>query len=160
MHPGGINIIKPNTGVDCTKSFDLLAHKNNPEVSSLLNKYFIGHLTPKPDYHHCEEFSTLYDLWSESLRTSVETLVAQHFEVVEFMESPHLWFQGSLFNVGGVRRFYHHQSRLLQNSFSALFGSKLQELYLKLSFALANAATGLNPSRLPDVLGIIARAKS
>lgn len=160
MHPGGISIIKSNAGVDCTKSFDLLAHTNNPEVSSLLNKYFIGHLTPKPDYHSCEEISMLYDLWSDYLRTSVETLVAHQFEVVEFMASSNLWFQGNLFNMGGVRRFYHHQSRLLQNGFSALFGAKLQELYLKLSFTLVNTTANSNSSRLPDVLGIIARAKS
>jgi cytochrome b involved in lipid metabolism len=160
MHHGGINIIKSNAGVDCSKSFDLLVHTNNPEVSSLLNKYFIGHLTPKPHYQHCEEISMLYDLWSEYLRTAVETLVAQAFEVHEFMGSSNLWFQGSLFNIGGVRRFYHHQSRLLQSGFFALFGAKLQELYLKLSFTLANSATTSNPNRLPDVLGIIVRAKS
>jgi len=160
MHPGGTNIIKSNAGVDCTKSFDLLAHTNNPEVSSLLNKYFIGHLTPKPNYHKCEEISMLYDLWSGYLRTSVETLVAEQFEVHEFMGSSNLWFQGSLFNMGGVRRFYHHESRLLQNGFSALFGAKLQELYLKLSFTLANAAASSRSNRLPGVLGIVARAKS
>jgi sulfite reductase alpha subunit-like flavoprotein/predicted heme/steroid binding protein len=159
MHPGGTSIIKSNAGVDCSKSFDLLAHTNNPEVSSLLNKYFIGHLTPKSDYHQCQEITVLHDLWAEYLKTSVETLVSQAFEVHEFMESSHLWFQGDLFNMGGVRRFYHHQSRLLQGGFSALFGAKLQELYLKLSFTLANAATGSNPSRMPDILGIVARAK-
>jgi cytochrome b involved in lipid metabolism len=160
MHPGGTSIIKSNAGVDCTKSFDLLAHTNNPEVSSLLNKYFIGHLSPKPDYHNCEEISSLYDLWCDYLRTSVETLVAEAFETHEFMGSSNLWFQGSLFNMGGVRRFYHHQSRLLQNGFSSLFGAKLQEIYLKLSFALANSSTASNSNHLPDVLGIVARAKS
>jgi len=159
MHPGGTSIIKSNAGVDCSKSFDLLAHTNNPEVSSLLNKYFIGHLTPKADYHQCQEINMLHDLWAEYLKTSVETLVSQAFEVTEFMESSHLWFQGNLFNMGGVRRFYHHQSRLLQGGFSALFGAKLQELYLKLSFTLANAAAGSSASRIPDILGIIARAK-
>lgn len=160
MHPGGTSIIKSNAGVDCSKSFDLLAHTNNPEVSSLLNKYFIGHLTPKADYHQCQEINMLYDLWAEYLKTSVETLVSQAFEVHEFMESSHLWFQGNLFNMGGVRRFYHHQSRLLQGGFSALFGVKLQELYLKLSFTLANAAAGSSASRIPDILGIVARAES
>jgi hypothetical protein len=67
----------------------------------------------------------LYDLWADYLRTSVETLVVQHFEVHEFMESSDLWFQGKLFNMGGVRRFYHHQSRLLQGGFSALFRGKI-----------------------------------
>ncbi|KAH9213060.1 hypothetical protein DL95DRAFT_367474 [Leptodontidium sp. 2 PMI_412] len=160
MHPGGTNIIKSNAGVDCSKSFDLLAHTNNPEVSSLLNKYFIGHLTPKPDFSHCEEINMLYDLWADYLRTSVETFIAQQFEVHEFMDSAKLWFQGNLFNMGGVRRFYHHQSRLLQGGFSALFGAKLQELYLKLSFTMANATSNSSPGRIPDVLGIIARAKS
>ncbi|KAG9237782.1 sulfite reductase flavoprotein alpha-component [Amylocarpus encephaloides] len=159
MHPGGTNIIKSNAGVDCSKTFDLLGHTNNPEVSSLLNKYFIGKLSPKPNFHHSEEISMLYDLWSDYLRTSVETLVAHQFEVQEFMGSSNLWFQGSMLNMGGVRRFYHHQSRLLQSGFSFLYGPKLQELYLKLSFTLANSATNSNPSHLPDVLGIISRAK-
>lgn len=114
MHPGGTSIIKSNARVNCSKSFDLLAYTNNPEVSSLLNKYFIGHLTPKPDFRQCQEIDMLHNLWSECLKTSVETLVSQAFEVHEFMESSHLLFQGNLFNMGGVRRFYHRQSRLLQ----------------------------------------------
>jgi predicted heme/steroid binding protein len=158
MHPGGTMIIQSNAGVDCSKSFDLLAHSNNPEVSSLLNKYFIGHLTPKPNYRKCEEISMLYDLWSDYLRTSVETLVGDQFETRDFMDSTNIWFQGSLFNMNGVRSFYQHQSRLLQNGFSALFGAKLQELYLKLSFTLANS--GASSGQLPDVLGVIGRAKS
>lgn len=100
----------------------------------------------------------LYDLWADYLRTSVETLVAQAFEVHEFMDSSSLWFQGTLLNMGGVRRFYHHQSRLLQNGFSTLFGAKLQELYLKLSFTNASSTTSTT-TQLPDILGIIARAK-
>lgn len=158
MHPGGTNIIKSNGGVDCSKSFDLLAHTNNPEVSSLLTKYYLGELTPKPAYHS-EEISSLYDLWNSFLRVSTEQVVASHFEVGMIMESSIVWFQGELFNMGGVRRFYHYQSRLLQGAFSALFGPKLQEMYLKISFAFANATSSATPSKLPDVLGIIARAK-
>lgn len=100
----------------------------------------------------------LYDLWSDYLRTSVETLVGDQFETRDFMDSTNIWFQGSLFNMNGVRSFYQHQSRLLQNGFSALFGAKLQELYLKLSFTLANS--GASSGQLPDVLGVIGRAKS
>ncbi|KAL6711467.1 hypothetical protein ACN47E_004401 [Coniothyrium glycines] len=158
MHPGGTNIIKSNGGVDCTKSFDLLAHTNNPEVSSLLTKYYIGELTPKPVFHS-EEISMLFDLWQGYLREATEQVVASHFEVGMIMESSIVWFQGDLFNMGGVRRFYHYQSRLLQGGFSALFGAKLQELYLKLSFTLANASSPSISTKLPDVLGIIARAK-
>ncbi|KAF2790559.1 hypothetical protein K505DRAFT_377429, partial [Melanomma pulvis-pyrius CBS 109.77] len=159
MHPGGTNIIKSNAGVDCSRSFDLLAHTNNPEVSSLLTKYYIGEMTPKPTFLHSEDLSMLYDLWAQYLRVAVETVVASHFEVGMIMESSNVWFQGDLLNMGGVRRFYHYQSRLLQGGFSALFGAKLQELYLKISFTLANASSSTGPTRLPDVLGIIARAK-
>ena len=101
----------------------------------------------------------LYDLWNSFLRVATEQVVASHFEVGMIMESSLVWFQGDLFNMGGVRRFYHYQSRLLQGAFSALFGPKLQEMYLKISFAFANAASSATPPTLPDVLGIIARAK-
>jgi sulfite reductase alpha subunit-like flavoprotein/cytochrome b involved in lipid metabolism len=158
MHPGGMNIIKSNAGVDCSRSFDLLAHTNNPEVSSLLTKYYIGEMTPKPMFQS-EDLSMLYDLWAQYLRVAVETVVASHFEVGMIMESSNVWFQGDLLNMGGVRRFYHYQSRLLQGGFSSLFGAKLQELYLKISFKLANASSSTGPTLLPDVLGIIARAK-
>jgi cytochrome b involved in lipid metabolism len=154
----GTNIIKSNGGVDCSKSFDLLAHTNNPEVSSLLTKYYIGELTPKPAYNS-EEIGILYDLWNSFLRVATEQVVASNFEVGMIMESSTVWSQGELFNMGGVRRFYHYQSRLLQGAFSALFGPKLQEMYLKISFAFANSTSSGTPSKLPDVLGIIARAK-
>ncbi|KAI3557410.1 sulfite reductase flavoprotein alpha-component [Colletotrichum abscissum] len=160
MHPGGTLIMRSNAGVDCTKSFDNLAHTNNPEVASLLTKYFIGHLTPKPEYHDCEEISGLYDMWSAYLRTTVETLVSQQFEMDDILGSSKLWFQGSLINMLGVRIFYQYQSRLLQGGFSALFGPKFQELVLKLSFTMANAASVGSDTKLPDILGIIARAKT
>ncbi|KAK4228683.1 alpha subunit of putative sulfite reductase [Podospora fimiseda] len=175
MHPGGTFIIKSNAGVDCSKSFDNLAHTNNPEVSSLLTKYFVGQLTPKPDFHTIPELGDLYDLWAAYLRVTVETLVAHQFEMYEIMGasdqdgtsekylrgSENVWSRENLVNIGlGVRMFYDYQSRLLQGGFSALFGPKLQELVLKLSFTLADAAgTGEN-MRLPDVLGIVARAKT
>lgn len=156
MHPGGTNIIKSNGGVDCTKSFDLLAHTNNPEVSSLLTKYCIGELTPKPAFQS-EDISMLYDLWKGYLRVATEQVVASNFEVGMITESSLVWFQGDLFNMGGVRRFYHYQSRLLEGGFSTLFGAKLQELYLKISFTLANVSSA--NTKLSDVLGVIARAK-
>lgn len=160
MHPGGSNIIKSNAGVDCSRSFDLLAHTNNPEVASLLSKYFIGELASKPNYSQMEDVSMLYDLWSSYLRTVVETLVASHFEMSTFIDSARIWFHGDLFNMGGVRRFYHYQSRLLQGGISVLFGAKLQEIYLKLSFVLASSSGSAGPLRLADVLGIVARAQS
>ncbi|SPO05370.1 related to nitric-oxide synthase, salivary gland [Cephalotrichum gorgonifer] len=165
MHPGGTLIIKSNAGVDCSTSFDKLAHTNNPEVSSLLTKYFVGHLTPKPDYG-CADLSGLYDMWSDYLRTSVETLVAQQFEMDDLMGSSEgnnnkLWFQGGLVNMLGVRIFYQYQSRLLQGGFSALFGPKFQELVLRLSFALASSSSsGGADVKLPDILGTVNRAKT
>ncbi len=174
MHPGGTIIIQSNAGVDCSKTFDNLAHTNNPEVSSLLTKYFVGHLAPKPEYHASPELSEVYDLWAAYLRTTVETLVAHRFEMYEIMGasddgtsdkylrgSENVWSREHLVNAGlGIRMFYDYQSRLLQGGFSALFGAKLQELVLKLSFSLADAAISGTEMRLPDVLGIIARAKT
>ena len=100
----------------------------------------------------------VYDLWNAYLRVATEQVVASNFEVGMITKSSLVWFQGDLFNMGGVRRFYHYQSRLLQGGFSTLFGAKLQELYLKISFTLANSSSA--NAKLTDVLGIIARAKS
>lgn len=166
MHPGGTLIIKSNAGVDCSASFDNLAHTTNPEVSSLLTKYFVGHLTPKPDFHGNDDLDMLYELWSSYLRTSVETLVAHQMEMNAMITNQTLdpskwWYQGpGLLNIKGVRSFYQYQSRLLQTGFSALFGSKFQELILKLSFSLANASSAGPSTSLPDVLGVVARAKT
>lgn len=172
IHPGGVLIIRSNAGVDCSQSFDNLAHTNNPEVASLLTKYFIGTLTPKPDYHASDELNSLYDMWLVYLKTLVETLVAQQFEMNRFMgsdmgtpiDADNWWFQNNLkghelINIKGIRSFYQYQSRLLQGCFSAMFGPKFQELILKLSFALANSSTVGAATQLPDVLGIVARAK-
>ena len=172
MHPGGTLIIKSNAGVDCSKSFDNLAHTNNPEVSSLLTKYFVGNLNPKPDATH-DEISALYDLWAAYLRTTVETLVAHQFEMNEIMGastatssaydpagSNNIWLRENLPNILAVRTFYAYQSRLLQGGFAALFGPKMQELVLKLSFTIASANGTGTDAKLPDVLGTVARAKT
>ncbi|KAF7556520.1 hypothetical protein G7Z17_g1310 [Cylindrodendrum hubeiense] len=173
MHPGGTLIIKSNAGVDCSRSFDNLAHTNNPEVSSLLTRYFVGHLTPKPDYHGNSDMSSLHDLWAGYLRTIVETLVAHQFEMYEIMgasmehssaQSPagiaNIFVQEGLPNIIAVRTFYGYQSRLLQGGFAALFGPKMQELVLKLSFSVASANGLSTEAKLPDILGTITRAKT
>ncbi|KAF9773956.1 hypothetical protein IL306_008129, partial [Fusarium sp. DS 682] len=172
MHPGGTLIMKSNAGVDCSKSFDNLAHTNNPEVSSLLTKYFIGHLAPKPDYRD-SDVSTLHDLWAAYLRVTVETLVAHQFEMHDIMgdsiDSPsahdpngisNIWLREGLPNTIAIRTFYGYQTRLLQGGFAGLFGPKLEELVLRLSFNFANAGGPGAASKLPDILGTIARAKS
>ncbi|KAF2743761.1 hypothetical protein M011DRAFT_496723 [Sporormia fimetaria CBS 119925] len=157
MHPGGTLIVAASAGLDATKTFDDLAHTSNPEVSSLLSRYFIGHLASKPDFKS-PELSGLYDMWYQYLRSSVEDLTTLFFEANNILEDSKVWFSGGLLNIGGVRKFYQFQSRLLQNGFSTLFGAKLQEIYLKLSYVLANT---VNPSiRLPDVIGTITRAQS
>ncbi|KAF2475923.1 uncharacterized protein BDR25DRAFT_253564 [Lindgomyces ingoldianus] len=157
MHPGGTLIVAASAGLDATKTFDDLAHSSNPEVSSLLSKYFIGHLGAKPDFRS-SELSYIYDQWYQYLRTSVESLTTLYFEANNILEDSKVWFSGGLFNIGGVRKFYQFQSRLMQNGFSALFGAKLQEIYLKLSYSLANAVA---PNvRLPDIIGTITRAQS
>ncbi|KAM5354753.1 hypothetical protein ACJ41O_001400 [Fusarium nematophilum] len=173
MHPGGTLIIKSNAGSDCSKSFDNLAHTNNPEVSSLLTRYFIGHLSPKPDFRGDADISALHDLWAAYLKTTVETLVSHQFEMHEIMgaslEAPsshnpagitNIWLREDLPNIIAIRTFYGYQSRLLQSGFSALFGPKLEELVLRLSFTFASGGGPGAAWKLPDILGTIARAKT
>ncbi|OAL19434.1 hypothetical protein AYO22_09596 [Fonsecaea multimorphosa] len=157
IHPGGILIAQASAGLDASKTFDDVAHTTNPEVMSLLSKYFIGHLAAKPDFRSIE-VSGIYDLWYEYLRTCVEALTTLHFEVDYIQQDARTWFQGELFNMGGVRKFYQFQSRLMQNGFSTLFEAKLQELHLKLTFALVNSGTP--ETRVPDVIGVITRAQA
>jgi sulfite reductase alpha subunit-like flavoprotein/predicted heme/steroid binding protein len=173
MHPGGTLIIKSNAGVDCTESFDNLAHTNNPEVSSLLTRYFIGNLAPKPDYRGDGDISKLHDLWASYLRVTVETLVAHQFEMHDIMgasiDAPsahdpngisNIWLREDLPNTIAIRTFHGYQSRLLQGGFAALFGPKLEELVLRLSFSFASAGGPGAAKKLPDILGTISRAKS
>jgi cytochrome b involved in lipid metabolism len=124
MHPGGTLIVAASAGLDATKTFHELAHDTNPEVSSLLSKYFIGHLSPKPEFRS-SEISNLYDMWGQYLRLSIENLTTLYFEANNILEDSKIWFSGGLFNIGGVRKFYQFQSRLMQNGFSTLFGVSL-----------------------------------
>jgi cytochrome b involved in lipid metabolism len=157
IHPGGTLIAQASAGLDASKTFNDVAHTTNPEVMSLLSKYFIGHLATKPAFRS-SEICTLYDLWYQYLRNCVESLTTLYFEVNYIQEDARTWFQGDLFNMGGVRKFYQFQSRLMQNGFSTLFGAKLQELHLKLTFGLVNSGTP--DMRVPDVIGIITRTLS
>ncbi|KAH3966709.1 hypothetical protein HBH98_205910 [Parastagonospora nodorum] len=157
MHPGGTLIVAASAGLDATKTFHELAHDTNPEVSSLLSKYFIGHLGTKPKCANAE-ISRLYDMWYQYMRTSIESLTTLYFETTNILEDSKIWFSGGMLNIGGVRKFYQFQSRLLQNGFSSLFGAKLQEIYLKISYSLASSIT--SDVRLPDVIGAITRAQS
>jgi hypothetical protein len=168
-------IVQASAGLDASKTFDDLAHTSNPEVMSLLSKYFLGHLATKPDFRSTS-ISSLYDLWYviaffchvigqpltifdryQYLRNVTESLTTLFFEVDMIMD-PKSWVQGDLLNIARVRKFYQFQSRLLQASFSTLFGAKLQELHLQLSYALVSSAA---PNRrVPDVVGIITRAQA
>lgn len=156
IHPGGSLIVQASAGLDASKTFDDLAHTSNPEVMSLLSKYFIGHLAPKPTFS-TPELGVLYDGWYDYLRTCVESITTLSFEVKSLMQDTNIWFSGGLLNMGGVRKFYQFQSRLMQNGFATLFGSKLQELVIKLGFTLVDAR-GRSEGGLPDVMGIISRA--
>jgi hypothetical protein len=97
-------------------------------------------------------------MWYQYLKTSIESLTTLYFETTTILEDSKIWFSGGLLNIGGVRKFYQFQSRLLQNGFSTLFGAKLQEIYLSITYALVNAVTpGV---QLPDIIGTITRAQS
>jgi cytochrome b involved in lipid metabolism len=157
MHPGGTLIVAASAGLDATKTFHKLAHDTNPEVSSLLSKYFIGHLGMKPQCGNAET-SQLYDMWNRYLRVSIENLTTLSFETTSILEDSKIWFSGGQINIGGIRKFYQFQSRLMQNAFSTLFGAKFQEIYLKIAHSLASAVTP--DVRLPDVVGTITRAQA
>src|SRR5579871_3170354 len=121
LHPGGSFIAAASGGIDASQAFDDLAHTNNPEVSSLLTKYFIGHLAPKP-YFITPELSGLYDMWSQYLRVSVELLTTLGLEVQDLMENSTLWMSDGMLDAGGIRKFYQFQSRLMKSGLSVLFG--------------------------------------
>ncbi|KAF8536061.1 hypothetical protein BDD12DRAFT_935731 [Trichophaea hybrida] len=158
IHPGGSLIVAASAGLDASKTFDEIAHTSNPEVMSLLSKYFIGYLAPKPDLKSAELIE-LYDAWMDYLRSCVESLTTLSFEVKDILKDANVWFSGGMLNMGGVRKLYQFQSRLMQDGFTTLFGPKLQELFVKLSFTLVSAQHNFN-SRLPDIMGIVARAQS
>ena len=131
MHPGGTLIVAASAGLDATRTFDDLAHSSNPEVSSLLSKYRIGHLASKPDFRSTE-ISHLYDMWHQYLRNCVESLTTLSFEANNILEDSKVWFSSSgLLNIGGVRKFYQFQSRLMQNGFSTLFGVRIMRNHQK-----------------------------
>lgn len=119
IHPGGSLIVAASAGLDATKTFDDLAHTSNPEVRSLLSKYFIGYLAPKPNLQSTE-LSSLYDGWQDYLRTSVESLTTLSFEVKSLMKDNNIWFSGGMLNMGGVRKFYqvYNASHVLVEMFA------------------------------------------
>ncbi|KAB5589320.1 Nitrate reductase [NADPH] [Ceratobasidium theobromae] len=155
IHPGGSLIVAASAGLDASVAFGEVAHTSNPEVMSLLGKYFIGRLQPTPSFQ-LQDLNELRACWVEYLRTCVEGLTTMSFETQSILQDSRIWFQGGLLNIGGVSKFYQFQSRLIQNGFPNLFGTKIHELYFKLTFVLASRADG----DLPDVMGTIIRAHS
>ncbi|PVF96909.1 hypothetical protein CPB86DRAFT_708145 [Serendipita vermifera] len=157
IHPGGTLIVAGSAGIDASVTFDEVAHTSNPEVMSLLGKYFIGYLTPKPAFQ-TPELSELYDSWADYMRTTVESLTTLSFEVNTLKKDSKLWFSDGLLSTHAIRKLYQLQSRFLTlTGFPILFGSKLQELFLSLSFFIANND---QDSLLPDVIGIVTQAAS
>lgn len=121
LRPGGSFIAAASGGIDASRAFDDLAHTNNPEVSSILTKYFIGHLAPKPILA-TPELTELYDMWSQYLRVSVELLTTLDLEVQDLLENSCLWISGGMIDARGIRKFYQFQSRLMKSGLSVLFG--------------------------------------
>lgn len=110
IHPGGILIVAASAGLDASTTFDEVAHTSNPEVMSLLGKYFIGYLTPKPNIH-LPELGDLYDSWVDYMRTCVEAVTTLSFEVDTLMKDSQLWFSGGVLSTHAVRKMYQLQSR-------------------------------------------------
>jgi cytochrome b involved in lipid metabolism len=86
IYSGGILIVAASAGLDTSKAFDDLAHTGNSEMSSLLFKYFISLLAPKPEFRYAE-ISELYDFWAQYLRACVESLTTFSFEVNNIMKN-------------------------------------------------------------------------
>ncbi|CCA74881.1 related to nitric-oxide synthase, salivary gland [Serendipita indica DSM 11827] len=157
IHPGGTLIVAGSAGIDASVTFDEVAHTTNPEVMSLLGKYFIGYLTPKPAFR-TRELNDLYDGWVDYLRTTVESLTTLSFEVDTLKKDSKLWFSDGLLSTHAIRKLYQLQSRFLTlTGFPVLFGTKLQELTLTLSFYVADHD---QESLLPDIVGTITQAGS
>ncbi|KAG8718026.1 hypothetical protein FRC08_006115 [Ceratobasidium sp. 394] len=156
IHPGGSLIVAASAGLDASVTFDEVAHTSNPEVMSLLGKYFIGRLPPVPAFRS-RDLTELRASWVGYLRTCVEGLTTMSFETQSILQDSRIWFQGGLLNIGGVRKFYQFQSRLIQNGFPNLFGTKIHEIYFQLTFALASS---MDNGALPDLMGSITRAHS
>jgi cytochrome b involved in lipid metabolism len=110
IHPGGTLIVAGSAGIDASVTFDEVAHTTNPEVMSLLSKYFIGYLTPKPNFH-TPELNELYDNWVEYMRTTVESLTTLSFEVDTLKKDSKLWFSDGLLSTHAIRKLYQLQSR-------------------------------------------------
>lgn len=110
IHPGGTLIVAGSAGLDASLTFDEVAHTSNPEVMSLLGKYFIGYLTPKPTFQ-LPELSELYDSWVDYMRTCVESVTTLSFEVDTLMKDSNLWFSGGMLSTHAVRKMYQLQSR-------------------------------------------------
>jgi len=97
VYRGGTLIIAVSAGLDAIKTFDDLTHKSNPEVSSLLSKYFIGHPAIKPEFQ-LSKISGLYDMWYQYVRACAESLTTLYLEANSILEDPKVWFSGGLFN--------------------------------------------------------------
>ncbi|KAG8776015.1 hypothetical protein FRC16_004643, partial [Serendipita sp. 398] len=85
-------------------------------------------------------------------------LTTLSFEVDTLKKDSKLWFSDGLLSTHAIRKLYQLQSRFLtRTGFPILFGTKLQELFLSLSFFIADSD---RDSLLPDVVGIITQAAS
>ncbi|KAF8750893.1 Indoleamine 2,3-dioxygenase [Rhizoctonia solani] len=124
--------------------------------ASLAGEVLYGRLQPMPTFR-LSDINALRSGWVEYLSTCVEGLTTMSFETHSILQDSRIWFQGGLLNIGGVRKFYQFQSRLIQNGFPNLFGTKIHELYFKLTFVLAS---GADEGNLPDLMGAITRAHS
>lgn len=96
IHPGGTLIVAASAGLDCSQTFDEVrsddiylathlnppevGHTSNPEVASLLGKYFIGYLVPPPKFSS-PELTDLYkgtrhisQTWTSAYLNRMDTL--------------------------------------------------------------------------------------
>jgi cytochrome b involved in lipid metabolism len=93
IHPGGTLIVAASAGLDASVTFDEVAHTSNPEVMSLLGKYFIGRLQPAPSFRS-NDLVELRAGWVGYLKTCIEGLTTMSFETKSILQDSRIWFQG------------------------------------------------------------------
>jgi cytochrome b involved in lipid metabolism len=148
IHPGGRFTIGNSAGLDASKTFDLVAHTNNPEVRGLLSRYLIGAIASPPS-HLTKDMAELRNKWITYLRMAVESLTTVSLEV-DTIGNRALWLKNGQLDICMVRKFYQFQSRFLQRIVPNLYGklyapclifsylSRFESIKLKLSVGTIN----------------------
>ncbi|ETN45797.1 uncharacterized protein HMPREF1541_09630 [Cyphellophora europaea CBS 101466] len=155
LRPCDAAIVRLNAGLDATLSLSLLI-KSTPELRNVLPEFMVGRLSRRQTTSVPDD-RALQDLWTNHLRIVVETLTALAFETTSLLKECTEWFKVAA-GRDALRDFLRAQARVFHTGVSSIFGVQLQELHVRTAFAHINKT---RPDvRIPDVMGVIARARS